>query len=451
MTNFEKNIHNAGNDVRLTGAEKARMLSVLSEYMAHKPLRTHTAARPHSPFSWVTFAHRPIAAALVLVLVFGSGVSYAAENSLPGDALYAVKTAVNEPVRVALATNAEAKAEVQIELAERRIEEAATLAAEGRLDDATQDRLAASFKTYAGAAASSIQEADSDDSAASVELAARFENRLIAHESVLAEVEMETVTEENLNHSTRLSDAIRATNMALAEVRFNRTNALAVNTAVHVDASARNAATSVAMDVAAEPAAISMSMKAVPETDMAMQAYGAAEVVPTAPAPDAKTISRMKDAAEKGLKNAQKTLRGAKSLSADARARAEADIELAGTLLKDGKAFLADDLDADAYVSFEESARLSEQTIVFIKAAPTLEKARSRSNRNSRVNVLPSVSVDINTASTVMTTVESNLTLPTDSPTKTDERESDRDQNDDKDDSSNDSRSFNILKFNISL
>ena len=138
---FEKLIEKIGSEYSLSTDERAKMSRVVREYMAHKPMRARQGYAVSVSYTWFAFIHRPLAAALVLVLVGGTGISYAAENALPGDSLYSVKTYVNEPVRVALATNAEAKAEVQIELAERRIDEAATLAAEGRLDNATQQDL----------------------------------------------------------------------------------------------------------------------------------------------------------------------------------------------------------------------------------------------------------------------------------------------------------------------
>src|SRR3989344_3616455 len=52
-----------------------------------------------------------VIASLVIALMLGGGVSFAAEGSLPGDALYPVKVSVNEEVRGAITVGAEAKAE----------------------------------------------------------------------------------------------------------------------------------------------------------------------------------------------------------------------------------------------------------------------------------------------------------------------------------------------------
>lgn len=398
MTNFEKHITKAGESYKLSADERAKMSRVVREYMTHKPLARAEMYSVSVSYRWFSFAHRPLAAALVLVLVFGSGVSYAAENALPGDALYSVKTYVNEPARLALASSAEAKAEIQIEFAERRIEEATVLAAEGRLDEDTEGQLAAAFESHAAAAAEHIAEADTDDSSASVELSSRFENRLAAHENVLAEVEAGR-EDEDAPHSARLAEAIHIASMNVINVRAENAIALAANIAADVTAGADASialATDTNMEAQAKPMPMPLSIAAeapnAPETNTRSAKF-AANVAPT-PAPDAKTILRMKTGAEKSLKAAQKSLKNAKSLSAEAHAKAEADIAFADSRLTDGSAFLEADADADAFGAFEESLRVSEQANVYIKAAPTLEKARARvKNFRSATDVRANVTV----------------------------------------------------------
>jgi len=329
---FEDILTRAGSEYSLSEAEKMRMQRVLKQYMNFKPLRgAESYSSVSLSYRWYSFTYRPVAAALVLVLVFGSGVSYAAEGALPGDTLYSVKTMVNEPVRVAIATNAEAKAELQIELAERRIEEAAVLAVEGRLDEDTQESLAVAFESHAEAASEQIKKAEADDEGSSIELASRFETRLVAHENVLAEVEVNTTEEAEAPKSHRLSDALRTKAMALSEARFNRSRFAAANVSAEMQADVALMATS-ADDAGTEPAQMTMSLAIAPEPAADVSATNARSAKMTAPpaeepapAPDARTISRMKSAAEKALKTAQKNLRNAKSLSSEARARAEAD------------------------------------------------------------------------------------------------------------------------------
>lgn len=399
MTNFEDTLKKMGDGISLSHEERAKMDRVIREYAAMKPLPGRHTQSVSLSYSWLSFAHRPIAAALAFVMIFGSGVSYAAENALPGDALYAVKTYINEPAKVALAANAEAKAEVQIELAERRIEEAATLAAEGRLDAETEETLAVAFESHAAAVAENLAEADKEDDSASSELASRFENRLAAHENILLEVEVE----DDIAHSSRLADAIRTASEEAITISLGSTLAVAVAE----DAMTEIVAGTVSSEIQtpeATPMAMTMSIasdisatEAEPDARNAKMAATAQEQVPTQmAAPDAKKIARMKTAAEKSLKSAQKIFKSMRSLSSEARARAEADFALADSLITDGSAYLAADADVDAFIAFKESLRITEQASVYMKAAPTLEKARSRV-RSTRTEIENSVNSGIET------------------------------------------------------
>ncbi|HEY4493373.1 MAG TPA: DUF5667 domain-containing protein [Candidatus Paceibacterota bacterium] len=86
---------------------------------------------------------------LALVLLLGTGVSFAAEGALPGDALYAVKTSFNENLRGSLTFSREARANWQARIVERRLEEAAELALAGKLDADTEARLASELEEHA--------------------------------------------------------------------------------------------------------------------------------------------------------------------------------------------------------------------------------------------------------------------------------------------------------------
>lgn len=64
-----------------------------------------------------------IPAIISLIVIFsGGGAAAASQNSLPGDALYPVKT-LTEDVRLAITINEKSKASLNIELAQRRVEE----------------------------------------------------------------------------------------------------------------------------------------------------------------------------------------------------------------------------------------------------------------------------------------------------------------------------------------
>ena len=75
-----------------------------------------------------------IALTLLITSLAGGGTLYASSNAVPGDALYGVKRSV-ESARVTLSPN---DAALQLEMAGTRLNEAKSLLASGRVDDAKQ-------------------------------------------------------------------------------------------------------------------------------------------------------------------------------------------------------------------------------------------------------------------------------------------------------------------------
>lgn len=113
---------------------------------------TQPVARVKSPWniytvrSWIHI-HKTVSVAVAIIIIIslgGGGVVSASERSLPGDTLYPVKVSVVEPVKVALRTSPEAKAIVQSNLVNKRLEEVETLSVRDQLDEdktATLERL----------------------------------------------------------------------------------------------------------------------------------------------------------------------------------------------------------------------------------------------------------------------------------------------------------------------
>ena len=94
---FYTYIRQAADEVSLTEAESVRMRSTLRSYMDMHPIHVPLRARP-TPSWYDIFAHPALAfVAVCAILGSSAGVSYAAESSLPGDVLYPLKVAINEP------------------------------------------------------------------------------------------------------------------------------------------------------------------------------------------------------------------------------------------------------------------------------------------------------------------------------------------------------------------
>lgn len=368
MNNFEKHIKHTGASVHLSDAEKARMKSVLQSYMRFHPLpepvTTYTVTR-----DWTLFLYRPIATSLVLVLVVGSGVSYAAEGALPGDALYTIKTSVNEPVKVALASTAAEKVEVEIELTERRIAEATALAADDRLDEITEAKLAIALDTHAEAAATIMEEIDEDDASAGAELSTRFETRLRAREDVLTEVRHQGKngdSEKSVERSIRTASSRVALLRERSEVRL----ALAPALGGSLEEAAAPAAATITMAARAATTqeAISLTLSA----DMATETTETAAT--SGPAVERATAERMHASAENKFKTVSKKARKSE--------KAREDLKIAENLLEEGEDHLGDDDYAAAFFSFRAALEQSERVSVFLDSATILQKAR---NKNQKV------------------------------------------------------------------
>ncbi len=162
----------AATKIRMDEASRARMRAHLSEYVQFRPIRVHGSRHVRHHYRFATFfsSHirpMPVIAAILVVAISGGTVA-ASESALPGDILYSVKVRVTEEVQAALARTPKAQADWAIVRAERRLEEAATLALGGNLNDTTRAELEINLDEHMRSAAKSRQqlEGEKNDSAA---------------------------------------------------------------------------------------------------------------------------------------------------------------------------------------------------------------------------------------------------------------------------------------------
>lgn len=134
----------------------------------------------------VTKHNTPMSIVIIIALLLSGSVSYAAEGSVPGDALYVVKTEVNEPLRGALAMGAEAQANFEARLATERLMEAQKLATEGRLNAEISADLKERFEARAQRTQERVKELGKNDAAVAAGISSEFEASLMAHEQILA-------------------------------------------------------------------------------------------------------------------------------------------------------------------------------------------------------------------------------------------------------------------------
>jgi len=144
MTSPLSKLQKEAQSIRLSQTEKAAIYARIEDAM-------RMGLRPARPVksTYVWYSWRMVGTfAVLVVVVLGTGTTYAAGGALPGSPLYAVKVGVNEPVRGALAFSNEAKVKFHTEVAEARLEEAEALASEGRLDSETSATLTANLTEH---------------------------------------------------------------------------------------------------------------------------------------------------------------------------------------------------------------------------------------------------------------------------------------------------------------
>lgn len=138
-----------------------------------------------SGYSFKSWIVRPIPLVLAGLIILGTGTSWAAYNSLPGDSLYSYKIGVNERVMDALAISQEAKMKRDLYVAEERLREAEKLATRSQLNDELRSDIEKSFN----------KRADRIESRLNAQTHPEFENVLAfkallkGHQYILSEID----------------------------------------------------------------------------------------------------------------------------------------------------------------------------------------------------------------------------------------------------------------------
>jgi hypothetical protein len=180
--------------LRLSTSEAQSMRERLVAYADMHATPATSVVSPYAfHFSFRFFYSRAfVASALIFILIIGTGtsVTYAAGNSLPGQALYPVKVHVAEPIEgvvIAATGGTSGTANWQNTLAERRLTEASTLAAENKLASSTQTYLENQVALHVDQSNNdSAKLAAAGDTQAASDVRTNLEARLAAHAELLA-------------------------------------------------------------------------------------------------------------------------------------------------------------------------------------------------------------------------------------------------------------------------
>lgn len=215
MNNEFNNIIKAVKTVKLSENEKAIMKSniisgvVASPYVNvtnHIPDRLYYLRGIENYFNLLTNQNNFMSALIIaIMLALTGGTSVIAENSVPGDALYTVKTSFNEPIAGLFAVGKESNAVWQERIVERRLEEIQKIVSEGNLSTTTKAEIETNINNQINKFADMSKDLseDKDSAISSAELAVRLESALKAHQSVLQRVSDEVKTSTSTKETTK--------------------------------------------------------------------------------------------------------------------------------------------------------------------------------------------------------------------------------------------------------
>jgi len=195
-----KKLHNHLKGIVMTQEEKRSTRGAVLFYIEQNPYTASEKSSVVSPYqseisawSFVKVLHnfrfQYTSLAFAIILIAGSGISAAAEGTVPGDLLYVVKTDVNENVKGWLAISHESKVSLEAQFAETRLKEVEKLAVENKLSPEVKADLESKFKTHADNFKAGVKVLESQgklDAAAGA--SSKFESSLNAHENVLLTV-----------------------------------------------------------------------------------------------------------------------------------------------------------------------------------------------------------------------------------------------------------------------
>ncbi|PJE64087.1 MAG: hypothetical protein COU90_04425 [Candidatus Ryanbacteria bacterium CG10_big_fil_rev_8_21_14_0_10_43_42] len=154
MPNISKPRTDTIESVTLSAKERREMRAGLAHFLNTYAAHTYRFGW-HAFFMFFRSFYGALGTAMGMVLIAG-GISYAAESSLPGDVLYPIKVGGTERVRSWTAISYEANGAWNVTRADRRLQEAALLAVQGKLDSEKEADLTSRLQKHTEEATETI-------------------------------------------------------------------------------------------------------------------------------------------------------------------------------------------------------------------------------------------------------------------------------------------------------
>lgn len=174
----------------LTKGEQQEIKEKIISFMDAHPLQTPISIPvPQANRVYFYMQRVGVVTLFLFAVVGGSGVSLAAERSLPGDILYPIKTQINERISTSLALTEKNRAKLEAELISRRLVEAEQLAIKGKLDIETSANIGKKIKQHVNAVTINISELKENNQLDdAIDINTSLNSNLEAHKNVLSDL-----------------------------------------------------------------------------------------------------------------------------------------------------------------------------------------------------------------------------------------------------------------------
>jgi hypothetical protein len=222
MKSFDTDLKKYAEKINLKVSERHELRERVLTYMEYHPLPKQaslseelTHAIPSELFTVFHFKafHARIAGGVFILFLIVA--PFIAERSVPGDALYLVKTGFNETLQGQLVDSPYEKIEFETKLMERRISEARVLASEGKLTEEVKTHIAETVKEHTTAVQEGLAELRTQDADGAAIAEIGFNSSLEVQSAVLG-------ANESTNSTSSIDSILTVVNDARDEVTSNQ-------------------------------------------------------------------------------------------------------------------------------------------------------------------------------------------------------------------------------------
>ncbi len=194
---FKKGIQDL-RKVGMTPNERSGLSVRLTEYVRNNPLKIISPWYSKAEFKFIYVL-------ALVVFIIGGGAAYSAQSSLPGDKLYPLKVDLIEPLQYTMAVGTVAKANVEAEHIETRLQEAEELDLKGKLSTSSKEELEQSLENHTDSFVHLVK--DTPDVSTSTDEAintvVNLQSNIKAHSHILNKLQIATTTIASKNNKNR--------------------------------------------------------------------------------------------------------------------------------------------------------------------------------------------------------------------------------------------------------